>query len=184
LSATDATTIWTDYRQSLSAYLRSRVTNPADAEDLLQDILLKTHQALPSLDAGTALRPWLFRIARNALTDHYRKTGRRQEVLLPEDLAAEVEERDPLEGLENCLTPFLDGLPDESRSLLTAIEVGGRSQRDIAEDKGLAYSTLKSRVQKARDDMRGLFDKCCKFSLSADGRVVDYSSRSASCKNC
>ena len=55
----DIDTIWREYRQGLQRFLQSRIANPADAEDVLQDILIKSHQHLHTLSSQNSIKPWL-----------------------------------------------------------------------------------------------------------------------------
>ena len=68
--------VWSDFSQRLRAAIAARVADPADADDILQDVFLKVHLRLDTLEDESRLAPWLFQITRNAITDYYR--GRRQ----------------------------------------------------------------------------------------------------------
>jgi len=175
--------IWTHYRSALKAFLLARVANPAYADDLLQDILLASHRSLPALNSGNNLRTWLFTIARNTITDHYRRAARADRVH-PDDLWYDEDDPEVRTDLERCVLPFIKALPTEQARLLHTIEIEGQSQKEVAKTMGIPYSTLKSRVGKARDNLRNLFDRCCHFELDRNGKPVDYSSRSSTCGNC
>lgn len=174
--------IWTEYRSALKGFLHNRVANPADVDDLLQDILLRTQANLDDLQSVESIRGWLFRIARNATIDHYRKQGR----AAPEadDLWYADDHLDPQDEFEPCLRPFIAGLPEDQAALLTAIDLEGVSQRDHAAALGVSYSTLKSRVQTARKALRGQFDQCCALTLDENGAVIDYARRESGCGPC
>ena len=92
----------------LLAYAR-RLTGPADAEDLLQEALLRALRAYPRLRHGDHLRAWLYRITTNAAMDRHRR-GRR-EVAHP-DPAASVAVEDPelLDGFEALIADLSDGV--------------------------------------------------------------------------
>lgn len=176
-------TVWGQYRSGLNAYLHSRVSNPSDAEELLQDILLKTHDNIDMLGNSESLKSWLFQIAHNTTVDFYRKKGRRDAVH-PDDLwfsDANVEERHELEG---CVAPFIDALPKEMGDLLRTIELEGVPQKDHAAELGVSYSTLKSRVQTARRRLRQVFESCCSFSLDTQGNIIGYKQNSSGCDSC
>lgn len=175
--------IWPQYRNSLRAFLRSRVSNPEDAEDLLQEISIKVFTGLPALEDSAKLKPWLFQTAQRAIIDHYRK-GARAKSVHPDDLWYSDEDPEIRQGLEHCVEPFIQSLPEETARILTAIDLQGMSQRDYAEQHGLSYSTLKSRVQKGRSDLRQAFESCCSFTLDARGRIAEYSTKSDACKKC
>ena len=175
--------VWTEYRFALRAFLLKRVADPDDVDDLLQEVLIRTHRGLPKLRDPENLRSWLFRISRNVTTDFYRRRGGRTNVH-PDDLWYGKNEPETLTQLENCVLPFLNGLPDAEANLLRAIDLGDVSQKDYAASHGISYSTLKSRVQSARRDLRKKFDDCCSMELDAQGQLVDYRPKSDRCGDC
>lgn len=175
--------IWPQYRSRLRAFLRSRVSNPEDAEDLLQDISVKVFTGLPALEDSAKLKSWLFQTAQRAIIDHYRKGGRAKNVH-PDDLWYTKDDPVARQDLERCVEPFIQSLPAETARMLTAIDLQGMSQRDYAAQQGLPYSTLKSRVQKGRDALRKAFEDCCSFSLDSRGSIAEYNPKSDTCKNC
>lgn len=73
------------YQPVLRAFLRSRMLNRADADDVLQDTLTKVLRSLHTLEADDKIEPWLFQIASNALMDYYRRR-RREKTVRPEAL--------------------------------------------------------------------------------------------------
>ncbi len=68
------------HQQAVYGYLRCRVLEPADAEDLCQEVFLRSYQGKARFDSTVMLRPWLIAIARNSLREHVRKVHRRKEV--------------------------------------------------------------------------------------------------------
>ena len=77
----DLETIWAEVGASMERFVRRRISDPHQADDVVADVMLRIHQNLGSLDDHERVTAWVFRIARNAITDHYRRTGRRREVL-------------------------------------------------------------------------------------------------------
>jgi RNA polymerase sigma-70 factor (ECF subfamily) len=69
----DIQIVWEKYGDRLRKFLLSRVKNPDDAEDLLQEILIKTHKNISSVKEPKKFQSWLFKVARNTLYDYYRK---------------------------------------------------------------------------------------------------------------
>ena len=176
--------IWSEYRNSLKAFLHSKISNPSDVEDLLQDILIKTHSNINSLKEKDSIKPWLFQIANRTVIDFYRKNSRLNNDLNTEDLWYGDNEHDVKTELSHCITPFIKALPDNMAELMSAIEIEGKSQKIYAEELGVSYSTLKSRVQKARKELRLLFDECCHYRLDQFGNLIDFEQKSDNCKNC
>ena len=176
--------IWTEYSGALRGFLRKRVANDADVDDLLQDILIKTHAHLSDVRDPAALRAWLFQVARNATMDFYRSRGRAQAVHADDLWYGEAEEASALADLEGCVTPFLAALPDADAALLRAVDLNGQSQKALAAEMGIPYSTLKSRVHTARDRLADQYRACCALELGAQGEILDFTPRESRCGGC
>ncbi|MEM9091559.1 MAG: sigma factor-like helix-turn-helix DNA-binding protein, partial [Cyanobacteria bacterium P01_F01_bin.53] len=86
--------------------------------------------------------------------------------------------------LSNCIEPFIKALPKKSALLLEEIDLKGKSQKEYAQSQGISYSTLKSRVQKSRAELRELFEECCVFSKDGNGNIKDFEAKSGKCKGC
>lgn len=175
--------IWSLYQRSLKAFLHSKVSNPSDVEDLLQEILLKTHSHIGGLREEDSVKSWLFQIASRTVIDFYRSKGRADELDV-EDLWYGENEKSVKKELSACIEPFLKGLPEDAANLLRLVDLDGKSQKIYAQELGISYSTLKSRVQKARLALRDLFETCCHYSLDKHGNIIDFEQKPGSCKHC
>ena len=162
----------------LKHFIRRRVADPRDAEDILQDVFASLVEANRLLMPIEHVTGWLFRVARNRIVDlvRRRKTERRTEVvgveeedeparlddLLPSPDAgpeAQYARRVLLEALEAAL----DELPDEQRDVFVAHELEGRSFKEMAASTGVNVNTLLSRkryaVQYLRERLQGIDDE-------------------------
>ena len=175
--------IWQDYSASLKGFLYSRVSNDADIEDLLQEVLIKTHQNLDTVASSEKIKPWLFQLTNNTINDYYRKKGRARDVSAS-DLWYAEDDVVVEQALAQCVEPFIRALPKKSADLLLAIDIEGQSQKEYAEKAGISYSTLKSRVQRARAKLRTLFDECCSLTLDKHGNVVEFQTKTGGCESC
>ncbi len=175
--------VWSEYRLRIKAFLHSKVSNPADADDLLQEISIKVFNGLSSIEDTSKVQPWLFQTAHRTIVDFYRKSARAGNINA-DDLWYVEDDPETLHELERCVEPFINALPPEAAKMLMTIDIDGVSQKDYAEAQGLAYSTLKSRLQKGRSDLRALFENCCDMSVDARGNIADYQSKSAGCEKC
>ena len=151
-------------RPRLRSFIRKRVPNEADAEDLLQEVfyeLVQAHRLLQPIDYVTG---WLFRVARNRITDLFRKKkpeafGDRAlqdeegELMQIEDLLPSPDAGPEalyvrgvlLDGLEFAL----DELPAEQRDVFVAHEIEGRSFKELSAESGVSVNTLLSRKRNA-----------------------------------
>lgn len=175
--------IWAEYQSSLKAFLHKNVNNVADVDDLLQEILIKTYQNLSTVKEFTKVKPWLFQIAQRSIIDFYRAQGKKK-ALQEEILWFEQPSEDIHQQLSECVLPFINGLEEEDKQLLNAIEIEGISQKEYAQQHNIKYSTLKSRVKKSRHVLHGLFLQCCHLSLDNKGNLVDYHQKEKGCHNC
>ena len=180
---TPSEAIWREYHERLRAFVGRRVEDRAAADDILQDVFVRMHAALPSLKESARLEGWLFQIARNAVADHYRT--RRPSEALPEWL--EQPASDPAEEarreLAGCLRPMIDRLPDEYREAVTLAELQSLSQKEVSKRQGISLSGAKSRVQRGREQLKTLLLACCHLEFDRRGGVVDFEPRQG-CSGC
>ena len=151
-------------RSRLRNFIRKRVPNEADVEDLLQDVFYELVEANRLLMPIEHMTGWLFRVARNRITDLWRKKKPETfsdaavededgELLQLEDLLPSPDagpealyvRRVLLEELEFAL----DELPDEQREVFVAHELEGRSFKELSAESGISVNTLLSRKRYA-----------------------------------
>ena len=136
--------------------------NPADAEDLLQEIFLSAHRKLDGFRGESALGTWLYRLATNHCLDYLRsRTARTNQ--LTDALDDERGQFEPGRGglAERSITKMdleraLAQLPEGCRAAFVLHDVQGLEHREVAEALGIAEGTSKSQVHKARLRLRAL----------------------------
>ncbi len=167
----------TDFETGLRAFVRARIANPADAEDVLQDILLKLHLGADTVQDDERVAGWVFRVARNTVTDHYRKGGTDVTRTPDREIPAEIEPLFDVSAeseLANCVRPFLADLDDRYRDAVTMVDLQGMTHSQAAAEAGVSLSGMKSRVQRGRAQLRGSIEECCFVEKDARGTVVGY----------
>lgn len=145
----------------LRSFIRKRVLDAGEAEDILQDVfyeLLETYRFMKPVEQVTA---WLFRVARNRITDLFRRQKpvslnapvSDEESLSLEDLLPSVEAGPDAIYARNLLFDLLeealDELPENQREVFVAHELLGRSFKELAEETGISVNTLLSRKRYA-----------------------------------
>ena len=166
------TSAWRSHEAELRGWLRRRMGNPAEADDLLQDLFLKALRQGDRFCSVRNARAWLFEVARNTLADRMRVA--RVSVELPDDLAAEPDEADTVDTLTACLPRVLSELSREDREAITLCDLQGMAQADYAATKGLRLSAAKSRLQRARQRLKQRMTDGCQVQLDESGRVSDF----------
>ena len=153
-------------RQSsrLRNFIRKRVADPSDVEDILQDVFLELVDAYRLMKPIEQAGAWLFRVARNKIIDRFRKKKPRPLADLPS--SSEEDETLSIEGflpskdagpeaayarnvLLEELEEALDELPEEQRRVFIANEIEGRSFKELAAETGASINTLLSRKRYA-----------------------------------
>lgn len=178
----DIEKIYTEFRDPLKAFISKRVPDRFSAEDLLHDVFLRIHNQIGSLKEREKLAPWIYRIARNAIIDSFRK--RREFVEPSDDLISSDQSgiSDIGEKLAPVVRAMVDKLPDKYREALLLADFKGIKQAEVAERLKISVSAAKSRVQRARGMLKDLLLQCCHFEFDRYGTVFDYYPKN--CSNC
>lgn len=176
MTATD--TIWNEHRTRLLTFVRRRVSSAQDAEDIVQDILLKAARNRDQLQSAESLQAWLYRIARNTITDHYR-AGRLETVPLDADPLDEEEHENAISAMAECMEPFIQELEPAYREALVMADLHKLPQAEVAKRLGLSLSGAKSRIQRARKMLADAFTDCCELVYDASGNIMDREPRKA-----
>jgi RNA polymerase sigma-70 factor (ECF subfamily) len=169
-------------RGRLRDFVGRRVPAGVDPEDVVQDVLTRLLQHADDVPPGR-VQAWALTAARNAIVDLLRK--RRPGALDEGAVPAPVEDDSDALDLARCLRPLLDLLDEDDRWILEQVDAGGRSQADLARELGVSPSTVKSRVQRARQRLRGIIERCCELELDSRGTPIDARRRTPrSCNDC
>lgn len=188
---TDLATIWAEVGTSIERFVRRRISDPHQAEDVVAEVMMRIHQHIGTVNDRERVTAWVFRIARNAITDHYRRTSRRHEVLTADidastDASADAwldDQQATLSELAACIRPLVDALPDDFRRALELTDLAGHTQAEAAEIEGISLSGMKSRVQRGRRQFAALVAQCCDITTDSRGELVDFTPREEGC-NC
>ena len=170
--------IWKDFHKELDGFIFSRIKEREITNDILQDIFVKIQNNIGSLKDESKLSSWIYQIARNAINDYFRK----QKPQFDLNDYDSIEEEQPFDNgeLEKCLKPFVNQLDDKYKEAIILTEFNGLTQRQLAQKLNISYSGAKSRVQRAKENLKKLFTDCCSIQSDKYGNVVDYQQK----RNC
>jgi len=166
----------------LRNFIRRRVPDPGDAEDILQEVFYELVEANRLLMPIEHVTGWLFRVARNRITDLFRK---KKPVSFSDTAVADEEDGERLQFedllpspdagpealyarnvLLNELELAVDELPEEQREVFVAHELEGRSFKEMAAESGVSVNTLLSRKRYAvlhlRERLQNIYDEFTK----------------------
>jgi RNA polymerase sigma factor (sigma-70 family) len=159
----------------LRSFIRRRVADIADAEDVLQEVFSELVAMYRMMRPAEEMTAWLFRVARNRITDLFRrrKVDSLSEPVGEEDGATTLEELLPSPDagpdaefarsvLLDALEQAIEELPDNQHEVFVAHELMGKSFKDISEETGVGVNTLLSRkryaVQHLRERLRDIYE--------------------------
>jgi RNA polymerase sigma factor (sigma-70 family) len=170
--------VMAEERPRLRNFIRKRVPNEADAEDLVQEVFYELVEANRLLMPIEYVTGWLFRVARNRITDLFRKKkpenfadasvmDEEGELLRIEDLLPSPDEGPESIYARNLLLDELESalaeLPEDQREVFVAHELEGRSFKDLSAESGISVNTLLSRkryaVLQLRERLQNIHDE-------------------------
>ncbi len=170
-----------EQRSRLRNFIHRRVPNPSDAEDIVQEVFYELVEANRLLMPIEHVTGWLFRVARNRITDLFRKKkpvafsdaaieDENGEVLRIEDLLPSPEAGPEALYFRHMLLDelelALDELPEEQRNVFIAHELEGRNFKEMSAETGVSVNTLLSRKRYAvlhlRESLQTIYDEFTK----------------------
>jgi RNA polymerase sigma-70 factor (ECF subfamily) len=169
---------WVETLDRVRAFVAARVGDPELAADITHDVVVRSiaSGALDRVDNPTA---WLYRSARNAVIDHYRTRHVHDPLdgsdAWPDPGPTGNEPNQATRELARCLQPLLRELPPMARDALTRVDVDGQTHQHAAVELGISVSGMKSRVQRARRQLKDLLERCCTVGTDPAGAVTTYS---------
>jgi RNA polymerase sigma factor (sigma-70 family) len=158
-------------QRRLGNFIRKRVADAGDAEDILQDVFSELVEAYRLMQPIEQVGAWLYRVARNRIVDSFRKkrpealgegpvaSAGEEDALLLEELLPSPDAGPEAAYARSVLLEEIDAaiqeLPEEQREVFVAHEIEGRSFKQLAEETGVSVNTLLSRKRYAVLHLRG-----------------------------
>lgn len=146
-------------------------TDPTDAEDLVQDTVVKAYRFFSSYEKGTNAKAWLFRILKNSYINNYRKKSKRPNEVDYDEVStfyetiradqtdtSDLEERMYRDMLDDTVTKALEDLPEDFRSVVLLCDVEGFTYEEIANMLDVPIGTIRSRLHRGRNLLRAALE--------------------------
>ncbi|MDR7130916.1 RNA polymerase sigma-70 factor (ECF subfamily) [Algoriphagus sp. 4150] len=165
--------IVTEFYVFLKAYVLRKCKNEQDAEDIVQEVMLKLTESYRKGTEIANIKAWLFQVSRNTISDFYKRNNHeyKEEVKvfdLPSDDPCELTAYD-------YLIPMIGFLPEKYAEPLLLADIDRIPQAQIAREVGLSISATKMRIQRGRVKLKELFDDCCDIDYDQQGNFVSCS---------
>ncbi len=162
---------WDEFSSQLLGFIISKIHHREDAEDLLQEVYLKSIQNIDKLSPDSNLNAWLYTVTRNAINDYFRKQKGTNQPLMDELLSEDNQELSIKDSF-CCLEPHINELPKKYREAILLSEIEGLKHQDIADRLNLSVSAIKSRVVRGREMLKDKFVTCCKYHIDENGKLA------------
>ena len=173
----DVPQLWMDHIDALRGYIRKRVHDENEADDILQDVLIKVYNFCMTKSGVYNLRSWLFQIAYNTIVDWARK----RQIVKETDQVPDIidsNNHDAYKDAAEYIVPMIHFLPPKYAEPLRLADIEGMNQATIARQLGIGLSAAKSRIQRARQMLKEIFIECCLLETGADGKLISFDIRS------
>ncbi len=170
----------------LKNFIRDRVSNEEDSQDILQDVFLKLISNVDKLIDTQKVHAWIYKTARNAIIDYYRKNNKNLDYKsLPEELPLILDEDlTSNKEIASCLKNMTEKLPEKYKQAIKITVFENHTQKEYSEMAGISLSGAKSRVQRARNILKEMVLGCCSLEFDGLGNIINYKTRSPNCKYC
>lgn len=148
--------IYLEYADKVSSYVRGKIENPHEAEDVVSTVFLKVYQKLDTFDESKAsLSTWIYTITRNTVTDYYRTRRIHASYDEAYELPAPEKDRDVLDTLADTLLT----LKVRERDLILLHYYKGLTLKEVADKMGMSYINAKVIHKKALSALRNYFQE-------------------------
>lgn len=154
----------------IETYVKYRVSDRTDREDLLQEIFLQAFEKFETLRNRDSFRFWIMAIARNRVNDYYREQAREKYLPLDDEIPSVSINR----SVNETVRETLRALPEHERKLLYLCYWEGYTQKQIAEILKIPEGTVKSRLFTAKHDFRQRYPKEEKMKKKMPEYIPDY----------
>lgn len=150
--------------ERIRAHIRSKLTDPSHADDVLQAFCARALERADDLKEGNAARTWLSRVLATTIADHYRALARRKARETPAEdhhLDSLVAETEADRAACACLVALLSGISASDAALIRSVDLEEGNREQVAADLGLTLNALNVRLYRARSRLRALVLRLC-----------------------
>jgi len=176
------------HREKVFQYFLYKTGKENDSNDLTQEVFERVVNRWEQLQSINDINAWLFRISRNILIDYYRKNSRTKELYPLEEgsdqSSMQLEQDEWVENMLECQESFLQKLDPETRWLVQKADLEGISQKTLAAESGMVYATVRSKIQRGRNQLKTMFLKACEMEYDAAGNVASCTQKKSCSPNC
>lgn len=171
----DTIGIWNKFNSEIYFFILKKTKDTDITSEILQNSFLKIHQNLENVKNPEKIKAWVFQIVRNEITNYYNfrlKTSHSQKL--------QIETSSEKYGDLCCFDRFISNLPEAYQEVIQWVYIKGKTQVEVAEIMDISLANVKARVRRAKLILIQNFNKCCRFSINDEGKLVGESN----CSRC
>lgn len=161
-----------ELNRPLTAYLNKMTGNPIEADDLLQETMIRIAKGLSHYEGRSNIKTWAYRIATNTAIDYFRKSKKRRYVEFSETdeyIDEDMEDTIVVQEMNECIRKVVNEMPPDYRAVLLLTNFEGKSIRKVSEICDLSISATKVRVHRAKKRLQEALDNKCNYYTGPDG---------------
>ena len=166
---TDASALWTDYKNEMLFYILKKIKDKEIANDLSHEVLMKIYNSCCSGNEIKNIKSWMYQIAHNTVIDYLKSENKFTNEV---NEKFESDENNTYEEAEKFLEPLIKLLPDKYALPLLLSDIEGVSQIEVSKKMNLSLTATKSRIQRARKLLKEKIIECSNLEMNAKGRPI------------
>jgi len=163
--------IWKDLAQELHAFILSKVKDEEASKDIVQDTFLKAHLNIHKLRDLSKLNSWIYQIARNTIHNYFRINKRLKQL---KNIELPIEEGPSFQNLVHCINSKIEQLPNKYKEALVLTTFMNLKQTELSSYLGISYSGTKSRVQRAKEQLKKLVINCENIETDNQKKTIEH----------
>jgi len=164
--------VWHRFQGRLRSFILRRVRKQDEADDILQEVFMKIHLKIDTLNDYARIEVWLYQLTRNTIIDHYRRK-KPEFVSINFEVIDEIDEITALDELAPFTAELIDLLPKHYRDTLKLTEIMGMTQKKAGQKLGISLAAVKSRVLRGREYLKKILMTYCHLEFDQLGTVAE-----------
>ncbi|BDD05248.1 sigma-70 family RNA polymerase sigma factor [Aureibacter tunicatorum] len=165
--------IISNYYDYLKAFAIKNIKDKNEAEDIVQEVMLKLVESCHKLQEIDNIKAWLFRVAKNEIIDQFKKRGLNDSSIDIQNLEEDFDSKAEQDIEADFIIPMIKLLPEAYSKPLILSDIEGIPQKDIASQLELGLSTTKMRIQRGRKKLYELYENCCEIEYDSTGSFLN-----------
>ncbi|MGL5049005.1 MAG: sigma-70 family RNA polymerase sigma factor [Fusobacteriaceae bacterium] len=168
--------IWSDLEKQLFNFIKKKISNNEDAEDILQEVYIKLHQNIHLLKDEDKIISWIYQITRNTINDCYKKCNRIKLEELDDKHFILKEDSDENFNLEitESIKRIIEEMPPNLKEILNLFEFQNNSHKEISKKLEINLNNSKIRLKRARERLKKDLENCCAFKIDEYGSATRF----------